>query len=203
MTPNQISSVIETFPEVHLKGGQCVFSQGQAAENFLLVTGGSVTVFARSAEGKEVVLYRVHEGEMCLLTTTCLIGHRHYPAEAFTDSETSARVIPAKEFESLLEKSPEFRKMVFNGLSERLSQVTQRFEHVVLESVKRRLAVFLLSRQDASGSLQTTHDQLAREVGTAREVVSRQLKTLETSGLIRTGRGRITILDPVRLSETG
>jgi len=203
MTPSQISAVIETFPEVHLEGGQCVFFQGQAAENFLLVTGGSVTVFARSSEGKEVVLYRVREGEMCLLTTTCLIGHRPYPAEAFTDSETSARVIPAKEFERLLETSPEFRKMVFNGLSERLSQVTQRFEHVVLESVRRRLAVFLLSRQDAIGSLQTTHDQLAREVGTAREVVSRQLKALENSGLIRTKRGQITILDPVRLSEAG
>lgn len=198
---HNVPEIVCKSNEVSLEPGHRVFSQGQHAENFLVVTRGSVTVFARSSDGREVVLYRVHEGEMCILTTACLIGHTEYPAEGVTDSETSALVIPASQFEELMNHSQSFREFVFRGLSERLAQVTQRFEHVVLESVQRRLTVFLLARRDADGHVEITHERLAMEIGTAREVVSRHLKAMETRGLVRTRRGRITVLEPLRLSE--
>jgi CRP/FNR family transcriptional regulator len=201
MAISMIPEAIQHANEVVLDAGQRVFVQGQTADNYLVVTKGCVKVFARSREGKEVILYRVNQGEMCLLTTACLLGHTKYPAEAITELETTARVIPAKDFDRLLNDSHPFRQFVFEGLSQRLAQVTQRFEHIVLESVHHRLADFLLAQADKNGMLKTTHEALALEIGTAREVVSRHLKGLEQKGLIRTERGLIVILRPNTLAK--
>lgn len=202
MLPGILPSLVENSPEISLGAGQQVFNQGQPAENFLVVVSGSVTVFARSSEGREVVLYRVKAGELCILTTACLIGHTKYPAEGITDSETCAHVIPAKAFNEFLEGSAPFRQFVFEGLSSRLAQVTKRFEHMVLESVQKRLATFLLAHSGEGGAIRITHEKLAVEIGTAREVVSRHLKSMESRGLIRLERGQITVLNPSGLQAT-
>ena len=201
MAENMLPGVIENANKVALQTGQRVFTQGQTAENYLFVTRGCVKVSARSREGKEVVLYRVKEGEMCILTTACLLGHTRYPAEAVTESETIAKTIPARRFNELLHESEPFRQFVFEGLSMRLAQVMERFEHLVLESVHRRLADFLLRSADSQGLVETTHEQLAMEIGTVREVVSRHLSDMEKAGLVGTLRGRIEILQPLTLAK--
>ena len=194
---------IREAAEVRLDAGRHVFSQGDEPQNYLIVTEGCVKVFARSAEGREVVLYRVRAGEMCLLTTACLIGHTRYSAEAVTEEATRARVVPAAQFERALDASSAFRRFVFEGLSLRLAGVTERFEHMVLDTVQQRLARYLSRRCGAGNRLDTTHDALALEIGTAREVVSRQLKALEEKGLLRATRGKIEILDPGGLALLG
>lgn len=186
--------------EVRLGAGQGVFSQGQQPQNYLIVTEGCVKVFARSDEGREVVLYRVRAGEMCLLTTACLIGHTRYSAEAVTEQPTVAKAVPAAAFERALDASESFRRFVFEGLSLRLASVTERFEHLVLDSVERRILRYL-AKQGAAGAIEATHEQLALEIGSAREVVSRHLKALESEGLLRTGRGRIEVLRPDELAR--
>jgi CRP/FNR family transcriptional regulator len=187
--------------EVRLAAGQPVFSQGQEPQNYLIVLEGSVKVFARSGEGREVVLYRVRAGEMCLLTTACLIGHTRYSAEAITEEPTVAKAVPAAVFERVLDESEAFRRFVFEGLSLRLAAVTARFEHLVLDSVGQRLVRHLVRNADAGNTVATTHEALALEIGTAREVVTRHLKALEAEGLLRTGRGRIEILEPAALTR--
>lgn len=199
MGPATTLPAIADAMETTLQAGQRVFSQGQSASNYLVVTRGSVKVFARSSSGKEVVLYRVGESEMCLLTTACMLSHSNYPAEAITETETVAKVIPKPVFEREMRESEAFRRFVFEGLSARLAQVMFRFEHVVLDSVRHRLADFLLRSAEA-GVIETTHEALAAEIGTAREVVSRHLKQMENDGLISTSRGRINILKPDALS---
>jgi len=196
-----IPAAIQHANEVVLDAGQRVFVQGQTADNYLVVTEGCVKVFARSRAGKEVILYHVNQGEMCFLTTACLLGHTKYPAEAITELETTASVIPAKDFDRLLNDSHPFRQFVFEGLSQRLAQVTQRFEQMVLESVHHRLAEFLLIHADTNGVLETTHEALAMEIGTAREVVSRHLKSMEQKGLIRAERGLVVVLKPDILAK--
>jgi CRP/FNR family transcriptional regulator len=176
--------------------GEAVFSQGQSPANYLLVTAGSVKVFARSSEGRELVLYRVLPGEMCTLTTACLIGHSRYPAEAVTELETEVHALPATEFDQLLNESEPFRRYVFAGFSQRLAEVMQRLEQLVLESVHQRLAECLARLSDADGVVRATHEILAQEIGTAREVVSRHLKAMEQKCLIRILRGRIEIVCP-------
>lgn len=189
--------------EVRLEAGRQVFAQGDEPQNYLIVTDGCVKVFARSAEGREVVLYRVRAGEMCLLTTACLIGHTRYSAEAVTEVTTCARVVPAAQFEQALDASDPFRRFVFEGLSLRLASVTERFEHLVLDNVQHRLARHLSRHCGAGNRINTTHETLAMEIGTAREVVSRQLKILESKGLLRATRGQIEVLDSGGLARLG
>lgn len=201
MTTVQFPDEIRHAADVRLEAGQAVFSQGQEPQHYLIVLEGCVKVFARSGEGREVVLYRVRAGEMCLLTTACLIGHTRYSAEAVTEQATVAKAVPADVFERVLDQSDAFRRFVFEGLSLRLASVTERFEHLVLDSVAQRLVRYLVRRRNAAGVILVTHETLALEIGTAREVVSRHLKALEAEGLLRTGRGRIEILDAAALEQ--
>lgn len=186
-----------------LPADQCVFLQGQDPEHYLLVSRGRVRVFARSEKGREVVLYRVGDGEMCMLTTACLLGHTRYPAEAVTETETEVRAVPAHEFERLVDEDPGFRRFVFEGLSARLAEVLQRLEALVLDDVHDRLAACLLQNAGPGNTVRATHEALATEVGTAREVVSRHLRAMEKEGLIAMRRGRIDILQRERLAPTG
>lgn len=199
MATVELPDLVTQAREIELNKGLCVFSQGQRAKNFLVVTQGCVTVFARSEEGREVVLYRVQPGELCVLTTACLIGNTRYPAEAVTDTDTRAHVIPYEEFERHLGDSESFRRFVFAGMGSRLAQVTRRFEQMVLSSVQHRLVAYILNRAESDPVISITHEQLATEIASAREVVSRKLKALEVAGLISLGRGRITVIDIVGL----
>jgi len=183
-------------PEIVVPAGARVFAQGQRAENYLVVTRGVVKVFARSSEGREVVLYRVQAGEMCTLTTCCMLSRSKYPAEAVSETETAAIVIGMEPFQQALNDSETFREFVFSSLSSRLADIMRRMEQLVLDSVQLRLVRCLLRQAGAGSTVQATHEQLALEIGTAREVVSRHLKGLEQEGLIGMKRGHITLLRP-------
>ena len=199
MDTSRLPRILREANEIVVPAEQCVFRQGQPADHYLVVTRGVVKVFARSAEGREVVLYRVREGEMCTLTTCCVMSGSRYPAEAVTEGTVHARTVAVRQFEEALNDSAEFRKFVFNGFSNRLANIMERMERLVLESVHSRLARSLLNRADESGAISMTHEELALDIGSAREVVSRHLKSLEHQGLIRTGRGNIRILRPAAL----
>jgi CRP/FNR family transcriptional regulator len=195
MASDELPSLLAQAREIELKKGLCVFSQGQRPQNFLVVTHGCVTVFARSREGREVVLYRVQPGELCVLTTACLIGQTRYPAEAITDADTRARIIPYNEFEYHLDNSQAFRRFVFNGMGNRLAQVTRRFEQMALTSVEHRLAGYILESTKTDPAIKTTHEQIATDIGSVREVVSRRLKALAVAGFVKLERGKITVVD--------
>jgi CRP/FNR family transcriptional regulator len=201
MSEPRIPDELRHAPEVRVPAGARVFRQGEFAENYLLVTSGSVRVFARSDAGREVVLYRVGPGEMCTLTTACLLGRTSYPAEAIAEAESVARIVPAGEFERLVDESAGFRVFVFASFSGRLNEIMRRLELLVLSSVDRKLAAHLLEHADAQGVVRSTHDNLALEIGTAREVVSRHLKALESRGCLELRRGAIRITNRSALRE--
>lgn len=191
---------IPDFPEnavsfVDLDANFEVFHFGQQANNFLMVESGEVKVYCRSPGGRDVVLYRVGPGELCVLTTISLLGDYPYRADAITTRKTSATVLPADRFHQMLNESEPFRTFVFNQLSARLADILARMESLMLDRVSVRLGHCLLRKADASGVVNATHEALAEEIGTAREVVSRHLSDMESSGLVKTRRGRIEILD--------
>lgn len=190
----------EDFNRVALDAGTEVFHQGQVAQNFLLVESGEVKVYTHSADGRDVVLYRVRPGELCVLTTISLIGDQPYRADAVVSSPIRAGVLPAPRFHELLDESAEFRRFVFNQLSARLADVLARMESLMLDRVPSRLAQCLLREADENDTVSATHDRLARDIGTAREVVSRHLRQWEKEGLVTTRRGRVDIIDRDRLA---
>ncbi len=185
---------------VRFPAGQDVFRLGDTCGSYLVVVEGSVRVQALSASGREVLLYRVTDGQSCVITTACLISGDAYPAEGITESETTALVVPQGVFTEALGRSATFRRFVFSSQGKRLSDLIQRIEDVAFGRVDGRLARMLLDRGKGNdGAIRATHQQLASELGTAREVISRQLKAFEKKGWIRVQRGSVEVLQPQAL----
>ena len=177
-----------------------VFNIGGACEQYLLLTKGSVGVKMLTRNGKSVLLYRVQPGQSCIITTSCLLGDTRYPSYGETETPVEALGIPRQYFSRALDESKLFRRFVFDGLSQRLADVMQRLELINFTSIDSRLAAALLARDEQFTQIQVTHELLAEEVGTAREVISRHLKKMETRGLLKLERGIIAIKNPSALA---
>lgn len=187
--------------EIRLPAGAIAFRQGDDCANYLLVIEGSIKVLARSESGREIVLYRVQRGSSCVLTTTCLLSHGHYPAEGIAETPVRALAIPAALFQQGLAESEAFRQFVFNAYGQRLTEIIALVEDISFGQVKQRLARYLASHGGPGDILHTTHQELATELGSAREVISRHLKDFEKQGWIRQRRGEIVIRDRARLEQ--
>lgn len=194
-TKLNIPDVVTNYGQANMPAEQRVFSQGQSCHHYTVIAEGSVRVLTRSPDGRELVLYHISPGEICVLTTACLMAGTRYPAEAITDTEVKAYIIPGSEFDRLVAESAEFRTFVFNSFSHRMADLMVKLEKVALESIDDRLIHYLNSHASSEGKIAATHQQIADEIGSAREVVSRHLKTLEKQGCIRLGRGSIDILN--------
>lgn len=184
---------------VSLQANQQVFFPGSVCENYLLVLDGCVKTQLISESGREIALYYVRSGDSCVLTTSCLLGGDHYPVEGVCEQATTAFAINVRHFQDCLNHSVLFRKFVFNNFAQRLSSVMSRMEEVVFESIDQRLCRYLLACNQAK--IVRTHQQLALDLGSAREVVSRHLKRYERSGWIKLARGSINIVDARALRQ--
>lgn len=186
--------------EVAIPPGTSVFHAGDACRNFLFVLDGSVRVEKIGENGREIVLYRVGRGETCLLTTSCLIARERYPAEGVTETEVRAVALPDELFNEALALSPEFRGFVFAAFGARLTELMALIEAISFGRGDARLARRLLESATPAGEVIATHQELAAELGTAREVISRFLKEFERRGYVRLARGHIEIADRAALA---
>jgi len=185
------------YPLQQVPSGTQILHQGDECQNYFLLVDGSVKIFARSANGREVILYHITPGKICVLTTTCLLGDKRFPAEAVAETALSVRMMPKRRFDELMESSAGFRQQVFDNFGQRIGSLIETIEKLALETLEQRLAKYLLLQP--CNPLQTTHQQIAAEIGTAREVVSRHLKRFESLGLVKLDRGSIELLDRTAL----
>ncbi len=184
----QAEGRIVTLPE-----GTRIFGPGQSPSNFLLLLDGSIRVQQVSESGREIVLYRVAAGQSCALTTACLMGHDDYQGEGVAETRVEAVAIPRATFDDLIASSPVFRRFVFTAFSARITDLFRVIDEIAFSRIDVRLAQKLLQLKNAKGEIAATHQQLAVELGTAREVVSRQLNEFQRRGWIKSGRGVISI----------
>lgn len=186
---------LEVVRVVTVPQGTILFQDGDSCRSFVMVAKGIIRVQKLAPNGREIVLYRVASGETCILTTTCLLGDKDYPAEGVAETEVQAAIMPARAFQEAL-SSEGFRNFVFNTISTRISDLMALVEEVAFRRMDVRLACLLLNlcRQDDS-VIEYTHQQLAVELGTAREVVSRLLKEFERKGWVQLRRGRVSVTD--------
>lgn len=194
-------NLLDSSGVVSLPAASTVFQQGDACNNYLIVLDGKVKVFTRAENGREIVLYRLAKGDSCVLTTSCLFGSKNYPAEGTTETPVTALAIPVNKFNRVLEQSPSFREMVFSSFSSHLTELITLVEEVAFGKLDARLAKFLIKHCDSENTLTSTHQNIATELGSAREVISRQLKEMELKGYITTSRGSIKINDIRALEE--
>lgn len=190
-----LSLLKQSMREVVLAPGAVAFASGQDCEVFLLLTAGSVRVQLTGEGGREILLYRVTPGETCVLTTSALLANENYMAEGIAETPVRAVAIPAVTFRQLIASSAPFREFAFSTFGERITALMQIIQDVAFGHIGPRLAAALIARSAGGGEIVLTHRELAVELGTAREVVSRQLKGFEQRGWVGLGRGRITIAD--------
>jgi CRP/FNR family transcriptional regulator len=182
-----------------------LFGPGKSPENLLLLLDGVVRVQQVTEGGREIVLYRVHAGESCVLTTACLLAYEDYAAEGIAETEVQAVAIPRTVFDDLVAGSKSFRNFVFSAYSRRITDLFHVIEEIAFQKVDIRLAHKLVELAGPDQKLSATHAQLAAELGTAREVISRQLQEFQRRGWVSTARGAVTLTDMAaleNLSET-
>jgi CRP/FNR family transcriptional regulator, anaerobic regulatory protein len=194
----------ETFvngAQVHrIPAGVSVIQPGAPAGAYLYVISGAVRMQLVAANGRAVTLLRIEHGEPCVITTSCLFSHKPYPVEGVTEGEVMALTLPGHAFDSLFASDTSFRAAVLQAFSERVGEIILAMESSLFESIPARLARALIA--GAKGGVVTgTHADLAAEIGSAQEVVSRQLSRFAEKGLIALERGKIEILDAAALAR--
>lgn len=175
--------------------GTVLFDEHQPCRGFPFVLAGSIRVVKLAANGRELPLYKVLPGESCIITSSCLLGHADYNARGVTESDTTLVLLPRALFDEMLRETG-FRDFVFELFAERIAELMQLVEEVAFRKLDQRLANLLLGK---GRQLHTTHQHLADELGSVREMVSRLLKGFADQGLVRLGREQIEILDPAGL----
>lgn len=192
--------ILKQMIPLHLNAGERAFRPGYACSNYIVVKKGSVRVSVHTETGREIVLYRVQDGETCVLTTAGLLSGEHYDAEGVAETDTDAIILPKPLFEELLATSPGFRRFVFSSYGERIQSLIGLIQEVAVRHVDRRLARHLL-RLARNGVVEATHQAMAHDLNTAREVVTRLLSDFADKGWVEIGRGRVSLRDESALEH--
>lgn len=192
LAPAELTRLLAHAQVLHAAAGTVLFDERSGCHGFPLVLDGAIRVVKAAPNGRELPLYRVTAGESCIITSSCLLGSTDYNARGIADTDTVLLLLPRQAFADLLERKP-FREFVFHLFSERIADLMQLVEEVAFHKLDQRLAALLLGKGQI---VRATHQQLADELGSVREIVSRLLKGFAEQKLVALGREQIEILDP-------
>jgi len=176
--------------------GAVLFEPNSPCRAFPMLLSGSIRVAKGGGNGRELQLYRVLPGESCIVTSSCLLGDAAYPARGVAESDLTAVVVSKSLFHLLVGQHAPFRAYIFSLFAGRLSDLMQLVEEVAFRKLDQRLASLLLAKGE---NVHVTHQGLADELGSVREIISRLLKNFQDQGLVALGREQIQILDSARL----
>lgn len=188
-------------PILPIPRGTTLFHAGQSCSGFVVVRRGTIKVTLTAENGREIILYRVRPGEVCLQTFGCLVNNTSYSAQGEAETDLEIEVIPPGEFQRLVVQEAGFRQQLFAAVAARFADLERLVEDVALSSIEARLARALLRLMDGAGQVTATQEALASEIGSVREVVSRQLNALARDGVLELTRGHIAILAPRQLEQ--
>ena len=183
--------------------GQHICSERDACHYLALIVSGTARVYKLAESGREITLYRVDAGECCILTASCILSGQPFPAFAVSETPIAAVLLPAAQVAGWMETQPAWRDYIWSLLAARLADVITLVEEVAFRRLDQRLAEYLLGKTEPDQDLHATHQQVATDLGTSREVVSRILKDFEARGWVTLGRGIIGIRDRPALRSVG
>ncbi|MGE5492598.1 MAG: Crp/Fnr family transcriptional regulator [Actinomycetota bacterium] len=193
LPPAVLEKALQPQAVMEVPAGAQLFAERQPCQGFPLLLAGSIKVVKSTPSGREMLLYRVEPGGSCIITSSCLLGHTPYSARGIAENPLTLLVLPAPLFGQLVAEYAPFRDFVFHLFSDRIAELMQLVEEVAFARLDQRLAKLLLARHD--DVLNVTHQQLAEELGSVREIVSRLLKGFAAQGLVALGREQVTLLD--------
>ncbi len=192
--------ILATAQAMRVPTGTVLMKSGESCPGFMLLSAGSVRVFQYADDGRELTLYRLGPGDICVMSLHALVARRPFEAIATAESEVEARVLSPGQFATALAECAAFREHVLLHMTNRYCDMLHLVQQSTFTHLDMRLACLLADRlREGAREIHATHQDLARELGTTREVISRILKGMERAGLLRLARGRIEILDGTRL----
>lgn len=200
-----VRDVFADAKRIRIPADTQLFRETECCTNFMWLLNGTVRVYKHSPEGREITLYRVNPGEVCVLSVQSLLSEEGFPAEAIAETAIFGLSLNRYEFEQALDNSREFHRYLLKVLSKRASDVMQLVSQVTFQHLDLRVACHLGKMFERSGgqALKTTHAKIAQELGTTREMISRILKELEKIKCIELSRGEISLLSSEDLQWAG
>ena len=192
-------AVADRAARLQAPDGAQLFGPGDPCNSFLIPLSGTVRVEHVGSGGRSIVLYRVGPGESCVMTTSCLLTGHPYEAYGLAEGAVDALALTSAQFGALIDSDPAFRARAFGAFAGRMLDLVTVIDALLLHRVDLRLAGWLAGRAPAGGAIRATHQGIASELGTAREVVSRVLKDFEHRGWVGGARGSVEVRDPAAL----
>ena len=194
---NERDAIIHNISDIRYEKGTCLSGSDDSCAGVFLVRSGTLRVYMLSEEGKDLTLFRLNPGNVCILSASCILKMIRF--EVLIEAETDCRVlvINAGFFSELAERNVWVENFSYKIAAERFSDVIEAIQRILFMSVDKRLANFLLEEMETRGSdvISVTHEQIARYIGSAREVVSRTLKSFYVLGAVELSRKGVKIID--------
>lgn len=193
--PGLLKEFIDSAYLARIPAGRDIFMEGDRVDAIALLVSGVVRVYNISVTGREITLYRFGLGDSCILSANAIFNDQFFPAIATVEEAAEAVMIPAEIFRDWVKRYDLWRNFVIDLLSQRLSSLMEVIDQVAFKRMDSRIAAFLLERSQLENPLSITHQDIAAELGSSREVISRILEDFTTQGIVRTKRGEIEILE--------
>lgn len=201
LTRDQVDAFCGVANWVQIPKGRDVFAEGDRTEALALVLAGTVRVYKIGESGREITLYRFGHGESCVLTANAILSHHSFPAIATVEDDVEAVTVPDFSLREWVGASSVWREFVFELFSQRLSAIMSIVEEVAFRRMDARLASYVLERAAHANPIQCTHQEIASDLGSSREVVSRLLEDFAKAGVLVVSRGLIEITNADALGK--
>jgi CRP/FNR family transcriptional regulator len=202
LTQTQQQEILRSAATREFKKGTVLYDGTTGCTGFIVVQSGQLRAYITSEDGREISVYRLFERDICLMSASCILNSIQFDISIQAERDTSVWIIPPELFQRIMQESAPLANYVGEIMQQRLSDVMWIIEQILWKRLDKRIAAFLLEEAALEESLKltTTHEQIARHLGTAREVVTRMLRTFQSEGLVRVSRGSIEITDEKRLA---
>lgn len=201
VTPPMLNEFKRAAFFARIPAGRDVFVEGDDVDAIALLITGAVRVYKVGETGREITLYRFGLGESCILTANAILSRQTFSAIATVEQDAEAVMIPAAIFRDWMQRYEQWREFIFMLLAQRLSTVMALVDEVTFQRMDIRVAALLLERSQPDEPIRITHQEIAAELGSSREVISRILENLARQGIIRVLRGSIEVLDAAQLAN--
>lgn len=174
--------------------GTRLFASGDVCENFVVVLKGTAKVQLSTRTGREMILFRLEAGQSCALTTSCILSNSPYYAEGIAETDLEILTLPSDNFLESLNTEPELFRILIRNYAQRIGELTNVVDRLFSRDLNAELKRLLLEKADNEGRVKLSHQMIADELASSREVISRKLKALEKSGQLALSRGQVRLI---------
>lgn len=201
LSSKEKNDLINNSKEMHYQKGDIIYNGKDACIGLIIIKKGIIRAFLSSDNGKQITLYKLYENDICLFSAGCIMKDINFDINLECEEDIDILLIPTEKYNNIIDNSVLISNYASDILSSRFSDTIWILEQFVFHSLDKRLANYLLDQDLINNTISITHDKIAKELGSAREVISRMLKYFENEKIISLKRNQITIIDNIKLES--